>query len=179
MTLSAIANVVILTAAFLAGVASILKVVGRPFKFLKKRVDKDFSEKFKENFTCYMEEYNKKIDEKFSELEKSGQENINFICAETTKILNEIKEINEIQSANIEQQSKNIEILSKSSKDVLRQKFMFLYQKGKKAKAFTIYEKESFEELYKDYKLEGGNGYIDKYYQRTLNWAVILEEEEE
>jgi hypothetical protein len=34
----------------------------------------------------------------------------------------------------------------------------------------AIYEKEALEQYYIDYKAEGGNSYIDKYYKRMSTW---------
>ena len=37
------------------------------------------------------------------------------------------------------------------------------------------YDKEVLDELYKDYKSQLGNSYIDKYYNRMKNWHIIDE----
>ena len=66
----------------------------------------------------------------------------------------------------------SVEVLKQGSKDVLRQKIMSIYHQYKDPRQFPIYEKEALDELYKDYKKEGGNSYIDKYYSRMSRWEV-------
>jgi hypothetical protein len=55
---------------------------------------------------------------------------------------------------------------------------MAIYHKGKRTKTLTLWEKEALAQYYTDYKAEGGNGYIDKYYNRMMAWAVIDELDE-
>ena len=38
---------------------------------------------------------------------------------------------------------------------------------------------ETIDELYKDYKSQEGNSYIDKYYKRMSNWEIDYTEDEE
>ena len=66
----------------------------------------------------------------------------------------------------------SIEVLKQGTKDVLRQKIMAIYHEYKSGRAFPIHVKEALDELYKDYKKEGGNSYIDKYYGRMSKWKI-------
>lgn len=94
------------------------------------------------------------------------------------EVLSDTKQtLDEIKALNIEQ-SKSIELLTTSSKDVLRQRIMAVYHQYKKEKRFPIYEKEKLAELYKDYKAENGNSYIDKYYKRMSTWETYYEDED-
>jgi len=77
--------------------------------------------------------------------------------------IDKIMEINE-------KQNKTIETLARSSRDILREKIMGIYHKGVGEKRMAIYEKEALEQYYIDYKAEGGNSYIDKYYKRMSTW---------
>lgn len=74
-------------------------------------------------------------------------------------------------------QTDAIETLQKGTKDVLRQKIMDIYHEYKNIRKFPIYVKEKLDELYKDYKAENGNSYIDKYYDRMKNWEVDYSED--
>ena len=66
----------------------------------------------------------------------------------------------------------SIEVLKQGTKDVLRQKIMAIYHEYKSERSFPIHVKEALDELYKDYKKEGGNSYIDKYYGRMSKWKI-------
>ena len=94
------------------------------------------------------------------------------VLEDTKNILEEIRELS------IEQ-SKNLEKLNQSSKDVLRQKIMTIYHQYKEYRKMPIFAKEALDELYKDYKSQGGNNYIDKYYNRMSNWEIDYTEDEE
>ena len=49
---------------------------------------------------------------------------------------------------------------------------MAIYHEYKFERALPIHVKEALDELYKDYKKEGGNSYIDKYYGRMGKWKI-------
>lgn len=72
----------------------------------------------------------------------------------------------------------SVEVLKQGSKDVLRQKIMSIYHEYKQYREFPIFEKEALVELYKDYKKEGGNSYIDKYYSRMDKWDVTYPDDD-
>ena len=55
---------------------------------------------------------------------------------------------------------------------------MDIYHQYKEYRKFPIYAKEKLDELYKDYKREGGNSYIDKYYGRMSKWEIDYSEDE-
>ena len=61
-------------------------------------------------------------------------------------------------------------------KDILRQKIMAIYHTYRKYQMIPLSEKEKVDELYKDYKAQKGNSYIDKYYKRITTWSVISDE---
>lgn len=89
---------------------------------------------------------------------------------EVPKIIdNSLKEIKDLNIT----QNKNIELLLRSSKDILRQRIMEIYHKWKDKRMLPISEKEFLDELYKDYKAEGGNSFIDKYYGRMSTWKIL------
>lgn len=94
------------------------------------------------------------------------------VLEEVGDIIEQIKEINLSQS-------NTIETLARSSRDMLREKIMALYHKGKRTKTLALYEREALEQYYIDYKAEKGNSYIDKYYGRMTNWQIIDSDEED
>lgn len=73
----------------------------------------------------------------------------------------------------IKKQNTNIDILTRSSKDVLREKIMGIYHKNKEDCQLEHYEKEALEQYYIDYKAMNGNSYIDKYYGFMKKWGVL------
>ena len=102
-------------------------------------------------------------------------------CVENIKeeIIENIQEaLDEISQVNLEQKE-TIDTLIRASKDVLRQRIMDIYNKYKFDKRMPIYMREALTELYKDYKAEGGNSYIDKYYNRMKEWEDYDDEGEE
>lgn len=98
------------------------------------------------------------------------------------------QEINEVKSILLEfiKSQKNyheevnnqLNVIIESSKDMMRQRIMSYYYKGKPNHELTIYQKEAVDELYKDYKKLKGNSYIDKYYERMNNWKINYEDNE-
>ena len=52
-----------------------------------------------------------------------------------------------------------------------------IYNDNKHDRTLEETEKERLDELYSDYKAEGGNSFIDKYYHRMCNWTTISDEE--
>lgn len=177
MILEDISSYIILAGAIIVAVTNIAKFFGRPLKFMKRKRDLEFKEKFDKSFKEESNILLQGLDEKITTLlEKDKQERMSEVCIKVDEkisaTLNEIRDLNK-------EQSRRLELLSQSSKDLLRQKFMSIYHKGKKTKSLVIYDKEALEELYKDYKKEGGNSYIDKYYSRTLTWKIEADEDEE
>ena len=94
-----------------------------------------------------------------------------------TEVLEETKNtLEDILASNLKQ-NEVIEILITTSKDVLRQRIMTIYHQYKHEKRMPIHAREALNELYKDYKAEKGNSYIDKYYNRMKSWETYDDEE--
>jgi len=92
----------------------------------------------------------------------------------------EIVKINTLQNDEIETIKRILEkievqlnVLTESSKDMMRQRIMSIYHRYKNDRKMPLYERETLNELYKDYKKEKGNSYIDKYYFRMEKWETI------
>ena len=141
-------------------------------KLKKKRVDKEkekIKEALDEALPKYLESHNIEIKEKFlNEIKEALHE-------ENKNDLEEIKEINKSQNEQLKYLKEMILKINNSSKDIMRQKIMAIYHANKKTKTLTIYDKETLDELYKDYKAQNGNSYIEKYYARMKKWKVIDE----
>jgi hypothetical protein len=82
----------------------------------------------------------------------------------------------EIYQQNLEQ-SEAINLLEKSSRDMLRENILSIYHANKHSRCLTETTREYLQDLYDDYKAENGNHYIDKIYNRMKEWKTIPDEE--
>lgn len=97
--------------------------------------------------------------------------------ADRDRYLHEIKEevidcIEDDLNA-IPQLQKDVSIMADSARDVLREKIMVIYHKGKRTKSMPLHCREALKQYYKDYKAMNGNSYIDKYYARMETWITL------
>ena len=100
----------------------------------------------------------------------------NYLNEIKTEVLTDVKDmLDNIYTLNLEQ-NESIKTLSQGNKDMLRQRIMDIYYTYRDEKKLPIHKKEALDELYKDYKAEGGNSYIDKYYNRMKLWEVYDDE---
>lgn len=103
--------------------------------------------------------------------------------ADRDRYLHEIKEevIDSIESDldAIHQLKKDVAIMADSARDVLREKIMVIYHKGKKTKSMPLHHREALKQYYKDYKAMNGNSYIDKYYARMEDWKTLDDDYDE
>lgn len=83
------------------------------------------------------------------------------------------EEIGELIKDNKNETNKQIKLLVQGNKDVLRQKMMQIYRNNRKTRTLNRYDREAFDELYKDYKDHDGNSYVDKYRNRLVTWTVL------
>ena len=56
---------------------------------------------------------------------------------------------------------------------------MEIYNTYRVEKRLPLFVKDQLVELYRDYKKQGGNSYIDKYYNRTVSWETYYPDGEE
>lgn len=93
------------------------------------------------------------------------------------KEISEIKDVvNEVKEINL-QQSTMIEHMDKSTKDILRQRIMTIFHTYRHTHSMPLHVREELEELFKDYKAQNGNNYIDKYYERMKSWKDIEDDQ--
>lgn len=174
-TISLIVDFIILVGALCLAITRIYDFFAKPTSSIKKK---------------RVEETKKQIetvlDEKMPDiLLQHDLETRNKYLADRQQYLIDIKEevlndtrdtLTEIYQLNL-QQNESIHVLTQTSKDVLRQRIMDIYHKYKAEKRMPIHAKEALDELYKDYKAEKGNSYIDKYYKRMLTWEIYDDED--
>lgn len=171
---------IILIAAAGAALYKIFGWLKSPFKWGKKKKE-ELAEERKQEIYNILEE---KLPDHFLEhdletRQKYLNDRLNYLNEIKNEILADIGEtLNEIKEMNIEQ-TKQISLIHQSSKDMLRQRIMMIYHSCKVSKRISIYDREALDEAYKDYKKEGGNSYIDKYYNRTINWETYYPDGEE
>lgn len=175
--LQEVCNWIILIGGITVAIINIFKFFGKPITFFKKKKDKKYQDNLKKALDTlipdYLEQHDLQTRDKYLADRLRYLEEIKGAVLEDTKdILEEIKELNI-------KQSENLEKLNMSSKDVLRQKIMTIYHQYKENQKMPIFAKEALDELYKDYKAQGGNTYIDKYYARMNRWEVYQEDYDE
>lgn len=164
---------VVFIATLLNSVLIIYNVTGKPYKFLKKRKNKELQQKWKENFETYSNEV---VETLKPQLREYIQDTVKECIAPLEKQLEEIKGLAHDHSVRLDAIDKKMRLIDNGCKDVLRQKMMTIYHKNEAKQEWTIYAKEAFDELYKDYTEDGGNSYITKYYERTRSWKIIADD---
>lgn len=176
MNFSQIADLIILISAVCLAVTRIYDFFAKPTAKFKKKAE----EQEKKRVKVIIEEEMPQLflDHDLETRQKYLGDRQNYLEEIKGEVLKAVQEdIEEIKQLNLEQNQK-IETLARSSKDVLREKIMALYHKGKKTRTLALYEKEALDQYYKDYKAEDGNSYIDKYYKRMCSWDIIDSDEE-
>lgn len=172
-----ICNWIILLGAVTVAIINIFKFFGKPISFFKKKKDSEYHKTLKKSLDEIMPTYFEQHD--LQTRDKYLKDRLNYLKEIKNAVLNDIKDIlAEIRQLSIEQ-SKNLEKLNQSSKDILRQKIMSIYHQYKEYRKMPLFAKEALDELYKDYKAQGGNSYVDKYYSRMNNWEIDYTEDEE
>ena len=173
MSLESVCDLIILFGTAYFMILKMIDSFAKPTsKLKKKRVDKEkekIKEALDEALPKYLESHDIEVKEKFlNEIKEALRE-------ENKNDFEEIKEINKSQNEQLKYLKEMILKINNSSKDIMRQKIMAIYHANKRTKTLTIYDKEALDELYKDYKAQNGNSYIEKYYARMKKWKVIDE----
>lgn len=172
-----ICNWIILLGAVTVAIINIFKFFGKPISFFKKKKDSEYHKTLKKSLDEIMPTYFEQHD--LQTRDKYLKDRLNYLNEIKNAVLKDTKDVlEEIRQLSVEQ-SKNLEKLNQSSKDILRQKIMSIYHQYKEYRKMPLFAKEALDELYKDYKAQGGNSYIDKYYSRMNNWEIDYTEDEE
>lgn len=174
MSFSQICDAIVLVSAMCIAFTNIYNFFAKPTSKLKKKRNEEIQEQIKNT-----------LDEKLPEIllehdletrQKYLSDRQNYLNEIKTEVLTDIKDmLDNIYELNLEQ-NESIKTLSQGNKDMLRQRIMDIYYTYRDEKKLPIHKKEALDELYKDYKAEGGNSYIDKYYNRMKLWEVYDDE---
>lgn len=126
---------------------------------------------------CGNFEWFQKIKKKKIKAEKKKQEEIIQKTTEKvaeqilTPIMTTFEEKNRLQD-------EKLEMLIKSSNDMLRKDIIKIYYKYLPYKKILHYDKEFVCAVYQDYHNQGGNSFIDGIMEKIKTWLVVLAEEE-
>lgn len=164
---------VIFVATLLNSLLIIYNVTGKPFKFLKKKKNAEMQKKWKEHFMTYSAEVVKVLK---PQLQEYVEDTIKDSVRPLEEGLAEIREIDMAQGRRIDEINEKIDLMDRGYKDMMRQRMMIIYHRNAPKREWDVYDKEAFDELYKDYTDDGGNSYITKYYERSRDWKVITKE---
>ncbi len=170
MDVGKICDYIILVSAVLIAIKNIYEFFAKPTSIFKSKRAKVFreqigevvAEKTKEAITKYDEEISVKMEQEHSAIKETIK----------SEVFSEIKPALDAIIAQNEAQNESIKILTSSSKDMLRQRIMTIYHANKRERSLSYNDNEVLQELYKDYKAQGGNSYIDKYYGRMSKWET-------
>ena len=168
MTVSELVDYIILLGALCAAIYKIYDFFATPTSKIKQRTQEREKVRIKAVIDEIMPQILHNHDLKTREKYKSDRQNY----------LNEIKQeiLSEIGD-NIQTNTRTIDALVISAKDVLREKIMAIYHKNKYNRTLTEYEREALNQYYIDYKALNGNSYIDKRYARMNKWKVIYDDD--
>ena len=77
----------------------------------------------------------------------------------------------------VSQNATDLEALKISARDVLREKIMCIYKRGKRTKSMDEDDRDALIQYYKDYKALKGNSYIDDRYERMRKWTIVYDDD--
>ncbi len=168
MTVSELVDYIILLGALCAAIYKIYDFFATPTSKIKQRAREKEKARIKAIVNEIMPQILYDHDLKTKEKYKSDRQNY----------LNEIKdEILQEIGDDLSSNTRTIDALVISAKDVLREKIMAIYHKNKYNRTMTEYEREALNQYYVDYKALHGNSYIDKRYNRMDKWKVIYDDD--
>ena len=174
MTFSELCDWIILIGAVTIALTNIYNFFAKPHKKAKDKKDEEIKTKIENTLEEKMPEFFLQHD--IETRQKYLADRQQYLSDIKNEVLEDTRDTLEgILELNLEQ-NQAIEILITTSKDVLRQRIMDIYHKYKVEKRMPIHAKEALDELYKDYKAEKGNSYIDKYYNRMILWEIYDDE---
>ena len=167
LSISQFCDIIILVSALCIAITNIYNFFAKPTSKLKKKKTEELQNQISGI-----------LDEKLPEilLEHDLETRQKYLNEIKTEVLTNIKDtLDSIYKLNLEQ-NESIKTLSQGNKDMLRQRIMDIYYTYRDEKKLPIHKKEALDELYKDYKAEGGNSYIDKYHNRMKTWEIYDDE---
>lgn len=170
ITLGGVVDLIILIGALCAAIYKIWDFFAKPTSKLKSRA----KQKRKEKILVILNEV---LPEKLKEHDLDTRERYK---ADRERYLQDIK--NEVLNAigsNVSQNQEDLEALKISARDVLREKIMGIYRRGKHTQSMDEDDRDALLQYYKDYKALNGNSYIDDRYGRMKKWQIIYDDSED
>ena len=167
-TFGDVVDLIILLGAFFAALYKIWDFFAKPTSKLKQKA----LNKEKERIKAVLEE---ELPVAFLAHDLETREKYK---ADRQQYLIDIK--NEVVNAlggSVTQNASDLEALKISARDVLREKIMCIYRRGKRTKEMDEDDRDALIQYYKDYKALKGNSYIDDRYERMRKWTVVYDEE--
>lgn len=164
--LNTICNAIVLISGTLIAVKTIAEMIGKPIRIIKNKSTKDFE-------TKVLDILEKALPQ---DLKEHDLETRDRYRADREKYLEEIKEevLADIadQLTIIDELQIDIKKLKLAQMDVLREKIVCIYEKGKDDRKLKFFERKALDKYYEDYKEMGGNSYIEILYERMITWEV-------
>ena len=133
MNLESICDLIVVVGAAYFTIIKIINSFAKPSSKIKKKQEEKERERTKQFLNEIMPEYFKQYDEEFKKLILQN-ENIYInkikgkVVEELREELKEIKDINKNQNKQLDELNENLVLINNSSKDVMRQKIMSIYQ---------------------------------------------------
>ena len=174
MNFSKICDIVLLISALCLATTNIINFFAKPTSKFKKKKAEELKELIEvvldEKLPDFLHQNNLETRQKYlGDRQRYLSDIKSEVLADTKELLDNIYKLNL-------EQSQCIKILSQGNIDMLRQRIMEIYHRYKNEKKMPVNAEEALNELYKDYKAQGGNSYIDKYYKRMSTWEVYEED---
>lgn len=182
---SAILSFIVLLGSAVTALGVLITKFSKPFKKRRKRIKEqeeaqrrwEIDEELKRELPEILKQHDLEVRDRY----RADRENyLHEIEAQVlTDIRADLQGINEVKNDvsslqnKIDEVEKSMLIMADSAKDVLREKIMVIYHKGKRIKSMPQHHREALDQYYKDYKAMNGNSYIDKYFKRMRDWEVL------
>ena len=158
-----ICNWIILIGGVAAALLAIWKIIDPPHKFFKKRHEQKFHE-----------EFTREMDQTMPQLQMIQEQSIQNMIAKEFEV--QVKPLVDNVVETNKAQNEKLDLLVGTTRDLLRERILQIYEENKLDKVLTRSEKEALDELFNDYKRVNGNGYVKKVYERMENWIIIDED---
>lgn len=174
MSISQFCDIIILVSALCIAITNIYNFFAKPTTKLKKKKTEELNNQISDILDKKLPEI--LLEHDLETRQKYLDDKQNCLNEIKTAVLTDVKDtLDSIYKLNLEQ-NESIKTLSQGNKDMLRQRIMDIYYTYRDEKKLPIHKKEALDELYKDYKAEGGNSYIDKYHNRMKTWEIYDDE---
>ena len=177
LSISQFCDIIILISALCIAITNIYNFFAKPTTKLKKKKTEELNNQISDILDKKLPEI--LLEHDLETRQKHLDDRQNCLNEIKTAVLTDVKDtLDSIYKLNLEQ-NESIKTLSQGNKDMLRQRIMDIYYTYRDEKKLPIHKKEALDELYKDYKAEGGNSYIDKYHNRMKTWEIYDDENHE